>query len=138
MGQLPRMIQTKSDPDRDMYLGAWSSTIEPQYMDQIWSEENIPALNAVGYINKTVEQDFTDAGKNCDVDFRKEKFGEIQKIIADESPYIFLFYRKSWSGINKRIQGIEPTPLGIGYNSLDWYIAPSRDVALWHHACFVG
>jgi len=118
-------IQTKSDPDWDMYLGAWSSTIEPQYMDQIWSEENIPDLNAVGYVNKTVEQDFKDAGKNCAVDYRKQKFGEIQKIIADESPYVFLFYRKSWQGVNKRIAGISPTPLGIGYNSLDWYIAPT-------------
>jgi len=117
-------IQSKTPPDWDMYLGAWSSTIEPQFMDQIWSEENIPALNAVGYVNKTVEQDFKDASMNCDTNYRKQKFGEIQKIIADDSPYIFLFYRKSWDGINKRVAGITPAPLGISYNSLDWYITP--------------
>jgi len=115
-------IQTKSDPDWDLFLGGWSSTIEPQFMEQIWSEQNIPDLNSTGYVNKTVEQDFKDAGLKCDVDYRKAKFGEIQKIIADESPYVFLFYRKSWQGLNKRIAGIEPTPVGIGYNSLDWYI----------------
>lgn len=110
------------NPDWDMYLGAWRASIEPQYMEQIWSEENIPSLNSVGYINKDVEQFFDEAGKNCDVDFRKEKFAEIQKILADESPYIFLFYNKAWQGINKRVTGIEPTALGIGYNSLDWYM----------------
>jgi len=118
-------IQTKSNPDWDMFIGAWSSTIEPQFMDQIWKEESIPDLNAVGYINKTVEQDFIDTRTNCGVDYRKQKFGEIQKIIADESPYIFLYYGKTWDGINKRVQGIVPAPLGIGYNSLDWYISPT-------------
>jgi len=118
-------IQTKSNPEWDMFIGGWSSTIEPQFMDQIWKEESIPDLNAVGYINKTVEQDFIDTRTNCDVDYRKQKFGEIQKIIADESPYIFLYYGKTWDGINKRVQGIAPAPLGIGYNSLDWYISPT-------------
>jgi peptide/nickel transport system substrate-binding protein len=116
-------IQTKSDPDWDMFIGGWQSTIEPQFMEQIWSEQNIPDLNSVGYINKTVEQDFKDAGLNCATDYRKQKFGEIQKIISDESPYIFLYYGKAWDGLNKRVQGIVPAPLGIGYNSLDWYIS---------------
>jgi peptide/nickel transport system substrate-binding protein len=120
-------LETKDSPETwDMFLGAWRSTIEPQYMDQIWSEENIPDLNAVGYINKDVDQLFADAGMNCEVDYRKEKFAEVQKIIADESPYIFLFYNKAWQGVNNRIAGIEPTPLGIGYNSLDWYMREDK------------
>lgn len=111
-----------ADADWDMYLGAWRATIEPQYMEQIWSEENIPQLNSVGFISPEVEQLFADAGMNCAVDYRKEKFAEIQQILADESPYIFLFYNKAWQGLNNRIAGIKPTPLGIGYNSLDWYM----------------
>ena len=57
-----------------------------------------------------------------DAEFRKQKYQEVQKIIADDSPYIFLWYRKEWSGQNNRIKGIEPTLLGIGWNSEDWYI----------------
>lgn len=116
-------LEAKDSPEGwDMFLGAWRATIEPQYMDQIWSEENIPDLNAVGYINKDVDALFEEAGKNCDVDFRKEKFAEIQTILADDAPYIFLFNNKAWQGINNRIAGIEPTALGIGYNLLDWYV----------------
>ncbi|MEZ4621242.1 MAG: hypothetical protein R2867_37865 [Caldilineaceae bacterium] len=50
----------------------------------------------------------------------------MQKIIAEDSPYIFLFYQKAWSGQNKRIQGIEPTALGIGWNTEDWYIEATQ------------
>jgi peptide/nickel transport system substrate-binding protein len=111
-----------ADPDWDMFLGAWRSTIEPQFMYQIWSEENIPELNSVGYINPEVEQLFDEAGQVCDTESRKEKFGEIQRILAEESPYIFLGYSKAWSGQNNRIGGIDPKPVGIGWNQLDWFV----------------
>jgi peptide/nickel transport system substrate-binding protein len=91
-------------------------------MYTIWAEENIPQLNSVAYINKEVEKLYEEAGANCDLEFRKEKYQQIQKIIAEDAPYIFLFYNKSWSGQNKRVKGIIPTALGIGWNMEDWYI----------------
>jgi peptide/nickel transport system substrate-binding protein len=111
-----------AQPDWDMYIGAWQSTIEPQIMYTIWSQDSIPQLNSVGYVNKQVEQLFKEAGATYDTAVRKQKYAEIQKIIADDSPYIFLYYQKAWSGENKRIQGIVPSPLGIGWNFEDWYI----------------
>ena len=110
------------EPDWDMFIGGWRATIEPHIMYTIWAEESIPDLNSVAYINKEVEQLFKEGGATYDIDVRKEKYGEVQRIIAEESPYVFLFYQKSWSGQNDRIQGIEPTPLGIGWNMEDWYI----------------
>ena len=109
-------------PDWDMYIGAWSATIDPQIMFTIWSEKNIPELNSVAYTNKDVDTLFDAAGGTYDVNTRQEKYQQVQRIIAEDSPYIFLFYNKAWSGQNKRIQGIDPTPLGIGWNSEDWYI----------------
>ena len=111
-----------SQPDWDMYLGAWSSTIDPQIMYTIWAKENIPNLNAVAYVNKQVDDLFTEAGATYDTSVRRAKYQQIQQIIAQDSPYIFLFYNKSWSGQNNRIQGIKPTALGIGWNQEDWYI----------------
>lgn len=111
-----------ADPDWDLFIGGWRATIEPHIMYTIWAEENIPQLNAVAYINKEVEALFDEAGRTYDTEFRKEKYQQIQRIIAEESPYVFLFYNKSWSGQNNRIKGIEPTALGIGWNQEDWYI----------------
>jgi peptide/nickel transport system substrate-binding protein len=114
---------TDSDePDWDMFIGGWRATIEPHIMYTIWAEENIPQLNSVAYVNKDVEALFKEAGANCDPEFRKEKYGEIQRIIAEEMPYVFLWNQKTWSGQNNRIGGIDPKPLGIGWNSNDWYI----------------
>lgn len=110
------------EPDWDMFVGAWRSTIEPHIMYTIWAESSIPDLNAVAYINKEVEQLFKEGGATYDNEIRKEKYGQVQQIVAEESPYIFLYYQKTWSGQNKRVQGIDPRPLGIGWNSEDWYL----------------
>jgi peptide/nickel transport system substrate-binding protein len=110
------------EPDWDMFIGAWRATIEPHIMFTIWSEENIPNLNSVAYINPKLEALFEEAGKTYDTEFRKEKYQEIQAILAEDLPYVFLYYQKTWSGQNKRIMGIEPKALGIGWNSEDWYI----------------
>ena len=109
-------------PDWDMYIGAWQATIEPHIMYTIWSKDSIPTLNSVAYDNPQVEQLFKEAGATYDTAVRKPKYQEIQKIIADDAPYIFLFYQKDWGGINNRVKGIVPTALGIGWNSEDWYI----------------
>jgi ABC-type transport system substrate-binding protein len=58
-----------------MYIGAWRSTIDPQIMYTIWSEENIPDLNSAAYVNKQVEQLFSEAASTYDTTVRKEKYG---------------------------------------------------------------
>ncbi len=115
------------EPDWDMFLGGWRATIEPHIMYTIWAEDSIPRLNSVAYINKDVEALFEEGGQTYDIDMRREKYQAAQQIISEESPYIFLFYSKRWSGVNNRVQGIEPTPLGIGWNSEDWYIVEAAE-----------
>jgi peptide/nickel transport system substrate-binding protein len=110
------------EPDWDMYLGAWQSTIEPHIMYTIWAEESIPTLNSVAYVNPDVEQLYKEAGATYDTAVRKPKYQEIQKIISEDAPYVFLFYQKAWSGLNNRVKGIEPRTLGIGWNAEDWYV----------------
>ena len=114
-----------AEPEWDMFIGAWRATIEPHIMYTIWSEENIPNLNSVAYINPEMEAIFKEAGATYDNEFRKEKYQEVQAILAEDTPYIFLYYQKTWSGQNKRIKGIDPRPLGIGWNSEDWFIEKS-------------
>jgi peptide/nickel transport system substrate-binding protein len=111
------------EPDWDMVILSVNSTPEPHTSFPWWTRENIPELNFSAYINDDVEQLFDEAGGTYDLDVRKEKYAEIQQIIAEDAPRIFLFYSKSRSGQNKRIEGIEPTRLGIGWNSEEWFIA---------------
>ncbi len=111
-----------AEPDWDLFIGAWRATIEPHIMYTIWAKENIPQLNSVAYVNDEMEALFKEAGATYDTEFRTEKYQQVQKLIAEDAPYVFLFYQKRWSGQNNRVQGIEPTALGIGWNTEDWYI----------------
>lgn len=111
-----------AEPTWDMVLLSINSTPEPHTSFPWWLEENIPEMNFSAYINKDIERLFDEAGATYDLDVRKEKYAEIQQIIAEDSPRIFLFFSKSRSGQNNRVQGIEPTRLGIGWNSEEWFI----------------
>ncbi len=110
------------EPDWDLFIGGWRATIEPHIMYTIWAAENIPELNSVAYDSPEVEALFAEAGKSYDTDFRREKYQEIQRIVAEDAPYVFLYYSKAWSGQNNRVQGLEPKALGLGWNSEDWFI----------------
>ena len=113
-------------PNWDLFIGGWQSTIEPHIMYTIWSQKSIPQLNSVAYVNPTVEDLFKQGGATYDTAVRKQKYQQIQQIVAQDSPYVFMFYQKAWAGLNKRVQGIIPSALGIGWNSDDWYIAPTK------------
>jgi peptide/nickel transport system substrate-binding protein len=110
------------DPKWDMFLGGWQSGIEPDSQATVWAEENIPELNAVAYVNKDMEKLFEEAAATYDINVRKEKYAKVQEMIAADSPYIIISYRKRASAQNNRVQGIEPTALGIDWNQEDWYI----------------
>jgi peptide/nickel transport system substrate-binding protein len=113
----------KSPPfDWDMTVLGWSSTVDPHWMYQVWSEKNIPNLNAGAYVNKRVEELFQDGVREFSPDQRKRSYQEIQKILADDLPYLFLTMSKAYVGVSNRIGGIEPTPLGIRHNIEQWYV----------------
>ena len=108
--------------DWDMTVLGWTSTLDPHWMYQIWSEKNIPKLNSVAYVNKRVEDLFQEGVHEFDTDQRKRAYFEIQRILSDDLPYIFLTMSKAYTGINNRIGGVEVTPLGIGQNIEQWYV----------------
>jgi peptide/nickel transport system substrate-binding protein len=106
----------------DLNVGGWQATIDPHWMYQIWSEDNIPDLNAGAYVNKQVEELFKKGVREFDLAARKQIYGEIQRILAEDQPYIFLYQVKSYEAINNRIGGIKPSPLGLEWNLEEWYI----------------
>lgn len=106
--------------DWDLTVQGWAATLDPHWMHQIWSEDFIPDVNHVAYVNKEVEALFDRGAVECDS--RKPIYDEIQRIIAADAPYIFMFQSMSFAALNKRIAGVRATPLGIGYNIHEWYV----------------
>ena len=108
--------------DWDLQLGGWSSTIDPYFTYQLWSEKSIPDLNAGAYVNKQVEDLFTQGSKAFDLQKRKDIYGQIQQILANDEPYVFIYEVQDFAGVNKKVAGITPSPLGIEYNMNKWFI----------------
>jgi peptide/nickel transport system substrate-binding protein len=53
-----------------------------------------------------------EVGRHTDVDARRRYFDEVQAILAEEQPLIFLVSPKDFVGYRNRWQNIAPTPLG--------------------------
>jgi peptide/nickel transport system substrate-binding protein len=120
----PYLDYLKKEPyDYDLYILGWRTLLDPYYGYQVWSEASIPGLNTGAYVNREVEKLYTQANRPpCEVDARKKTFAQIQQILANDVPYVFLVYRTDYAFINKRIAPNEPTKLGITYAPEQWYV----------------
>ncbi|MCL4487115.1 MAG: ABC transporter substrate-binding protein [Chloroflexi bacterium] len=114
----------KKEPyDWDLDILAWSVGVEPSDSRLIWSEASIPNLNSVAYGNKQQEDLWDQGEKEYDPARRKVIYQQIQQILSQDSPYIFLAYRTGWSFLNKRVVPNPTTRLGINYDLYKWQIA---------------
>ncbi|HEY1126733.1 MAG TPA: peptide-binding protein, partial [Actinomycetota bacterium] len=52
-------------------------------------------------------------------------YHRIQEILADDQPYVFLYYPDSLWAVASRVRGIKPAPAGIDYNFIDWFVPKS-------------
>ena len=48
--------------------------------------------------------------------------GPIQRMLAEDQPYIFLYANKAYAGVSNRLGGIVPSPLGLDWNLEQWYV----------------
>ncbi len=64
----------------DMNVSGWQATIDPHWMYQVWSEDNIPDLNAGAYRNPAVEALFLQGSRAFDLEARRQVYQEIQRL----------------------------------------------------------
>lgn len=104
-------------------LLAWGISLDPDQYD-IWhsSKTGKQGLNYIGYKNAEVDKLLEEGRRTFDIEKRKKAYFRIQEILAEELPYIFLYVPESLVIVHRRFQGIEVTPLGIGYNFHKWFV----------------
>jgi ABC-type transport system substrate-binding protein len=51
---------------------------------------------------------------------RKELYGELSRVIADDQPFDFLAFQHANIGFDKRVAGIDPG-INMGYNYHKWF-----------------
>ncbi len=101
----------------------WTLPVDPDCYS-VWHSESIDngGLNFISYANSEVDALIEDGRSEFDVINRAEIYKKIHRIIAEESPYTFLFFPYAMPAVQKRIKGIKPAPAGISYNFIDWYV----------------
>ncbi|MGJ8654341.1 MAG: ABC transporter substrate-binding protein [Opitutaceae bacterium] len=77
-------------------------------MHQWYPQQTKPATEWEARIDELMIK----VGQNTDVEIRKKYFNEVQEIMAEQQPLIFLVSPKDYTGYRNRWQNIQPTALG--------------------------
>ena len=87
---------------------------DPDMFNLIFHSKSVPpnGSNRGHYSNSTVDGLIEFARREVDLEKRKEAYGKIQRIVAEELPYVSLFYLDVVCVSNKRIEGIQLYPTG--------------------------
>ena len=101
----------------------WAIGEDPdQY--SIWhsSKTGPDDLNSVSFVNAEADDALEKGRSGCRREDRVKHYRRLQEILAEEQPYVFLFFRDSLPVIARRVHGIEVFPNGVGYNLHRWYV----------------
>lgn len=112
---LLRVLNERKDKkDFDAVIIGWSLGIDPDSYS-VWHSSQFPAgLNLVGYDNPEVDALLEKGRTTIERGERKKIYAKIQKIIAEDQPYVFLWYPRSIVAVSDRVGGLSrPGPAGL-------------------------
>ncbi len=95
----------------------WPSVLEPSLYRWIFHSSNIPSpdnrsagANRGAYSNARVDELLDNANRETDRDKRRQMYGEVQAILADELPYISLWHEDNIAITKKGVEDYYVTP----------------------------
>ena len=126
--------RTSKTHDFDLTVAGWGSGIDPHASRNLWVSDG--GQNETGFKNPDVDQLYDQAIRVYDQPERKKFYSQIQKLIAEEQPYVFLWENESLYDINNRI--VLPYAAGETKTSpiVDpwrWYSKTDRASHRWPH-----
>ncbi|MDP3936873.1 MAG: ABC transporter substrate-binding protein, partial [Deltaproteobacteria bacterium] len=111
----------------------WGIGLDPDQYD-IWhsSKTGPKEFNFISYSNPEVDELLEQGRRRCDPDERKRIYDQLQEIMAEDQPILFLYVPYALVTVHKRFHGIVEKPLGISdrwWNQ--WYVpAPLQRQAM--------
>jgi peptide/nickel transport system substrate-binding protein len=95
----------------DISLGSWGGgSIDPDLgpKGQLLSNGQ---QNITGFANDKVDQMFKQGAVELDEAKRKQLYNDLQKLVNDELPSMYLYSATSFSPMAKKVQGVQPSKL---------------------------
>jgi peptide/nickel transport system substrate-binding protein len=110
--------------DMDMYIVGWTGGFDPSSTKNIWSSKG--GQNNIKYVNEEVDKLYAQAEvvPGCKQADRKALYVQIQKLIAEDAPYVFLYTNETLDAFNKRVNLNPLTGTGSIYNIEQLSIVP--------------
>jgi peptide/nickel transport system substrate-binding protein len=107
----------------DAIILGWSTSADPDQF-VVWhsSQMGPDELNHIGYANPEVDA-LLEAGRTtCHQADRVRFYQRLHRVLADDQPVVFLYWRDALPAIASRIHGIDPGPAGLRWNFTDWFV----------------
>jgi peptide/nickel transport system substrate-binding protein len=98
-----------------MYSLRWiGANNDPDMFNAVFHSRMVPpnGYNRGHYSNPRVDELIEFSRREPDQEKRKAAYQEIQRIVAEELPYISMFYADNVCVYNKRVEGIHLSPTG--------------------------
>lgn len=112
----------------DLYLGTWfmSYPVAPDIGLLFEPEEDVFAdgYNFISYLNPDVNALFEEAAtlSGCDVNQRIELYQEVERLLQDEQPYVWLYTPYEMTIFSDKIQNVVPQPNAPLANIDEWSV----------------
>ncbi len=109
------------------YMLGWSLGLDPDCYIYFHSSEgvnedgNLVGYNDVEYSNPEVDELLERGRTTFDEEKRAEIYGEIQEILNEELPYLFMFSRDIVSAVSRDIRGMTMSNIGALFPE-QWYV----------------
>ncbi len=95
-------------------LLGWSGRPDPDFdIYPFMTEGGIGSFNDSGYVNPKVQQLLDAARLLNDMAQRRRAYSEVTKILADDMPYVWLYFPKEYKLASTRLQGFIHVPDGM-------------------------
>ncbi|MCT2537094.1 ABC transporter substrate-binding protein [Aquibacillus koreensis] len=118
----PTFLDLVTNGEHDFGLVSWT----PDYPDpdyNLWyfghSDSKGPGFNLAFYENSDVDALLEEARSNTDEALRAENYEEIQNVMAEEVPYIFVAQPNLQAPVRDWVQGYELNPMNTWYVPFD-------------------
>ncbi len=107
----------------DAVLLGWNLSLDPDLYNIFHSSKTKEGeYNFIGYANPTVDRLLEQGRQVFDRDQRRQIYQEIHRLLHEDQPYTFLYVPDSLPIVAARFRNVRATPIGIGYNFIDWYV----------------
>ncbi|HEV2358410.1 MAG TPA: ABC transporter substrate-binding protein [bacterium] len=95
-------------------LSEWSGRPDPDFdIYPFTTKSGIGSFNYAGYVNPKLETALDAARYLSNMSQRRRAYGEATKILADDMPYVWLYFPKEYKLVSTRVGGFVDQPDGM-------------------------